>query len=289
MNLLRTILIALTTLLSVAPPAGAQARPKIPPPEFVRETVTDEAGLLQWAEFKVKCEPCQGRGKATCQGCDGYELPNCTECDGEKRTRCRQCLGTKFFLDPIAEMNCRFCNASGWYNCGQCGGFGSFNVNSKDGKSTPQKCGACKKKGRYACLPCEGTGKLATVRIKKKAPDMAKLKDLRAMHELVADALQKFEDFEPHEKANKSMKMIEEIIKKPAKKLRELADMHELLETALKGLTKAGSSYANYEEKKTNQFLLMKDRTVYTLQHHLRALDQCIARAEHNAAVEESK
>jgi hypothetical protein len=282
---LKTLLCAITLLLAAAP-TFAQSRAKIPPPEFVRETVADEAGRLQWAELKIKCEPCQGRGKAVCQGCDKIDYPGCQECKGEKRTRCRQCLGQKFYLDPIVEMNCRYCSASGWYNCGQCGGFGSFNVNRTDGSSTPQKCGACKKKGRYKCIPCDGDGKLLVVRIKKKAPDIAKLKDLLAMKEIVDDVLQKFQDFEPHEKANKSLDMIEDIIKKPAKKLPELADMHELLETALKGLTKAGSGYANYEEKKTNQFLLMKDRTVYMLQHNARVLDQCTARAEHNAGVE---
>ena len=38
-----------------------------------------------------------------------------------------------------------------------------------------------------------------------------------------------------------------------------------------------------------SMLLIIKDRTVYMLQHDLRVLDQCIARAEHNAGVNEGK
>jgi hypothetical protein len=277
MTAFKTTLLCLLALFSAAMPCTAQTRVKIPPPEFERQTEEDADGLLQFKEFKIKCEHCQGRGTATCMGCDGVDMPDCTECKGEKRARCRLCLGDKNLLDPLVEMGCPGCNSSGWFNCGQCNGFGGFKVGD-----APVKCGSCKKKGRYKCVICDGKGRVPTVRFKKKLPQDAKLDDLKKSLEVVNAVLQEFLDFDPLEKASKSLDRLEDMIKKPSKKVPQLKSMVEMLETALKGLTKAGSGYQGYEARKTHQILLIKDRTTYLLQHNARVLDQCIVRAEHN-------
>ncbi len=48
-------------------------------------------------------------------------------------------------------------------------------------------------------------------------------------------------------------------------------------------------TYEGFEAKNTFQILLMKDRMVFLLQHNMRAIDQSIAREEHNASVPKDK
>lgn len=290
MNALLRLVPCLAAAFLAAAPLGAQVREKIPPPEFVRETVADADGRLQWKPFDVACEACHGRGVATCQGCANFDVPNCTECGGTKTARCRVCLGTKKLLDPLVDVHCPYCAASGWNDCPNCGGVGYFIVTDKDdGSRRQQDCGGCKKKGRWECLACESEGRLATVRIKRKPPGEADLEDLEEMHEVLAGCLAAMEAFEPASRASESEDMIEEVVKKPGRKYEPLKDMLAVLEETLKSLTKVAAAYEGYEAKKTHQFLLMKDRTIYLLQHNVRALDQCIARAKHNAGLEGGK
>ena len=287
-------MLRLTTLLALlllAPLASSQTRERIPPPEFVREVVVDDAGLQQWAPFEVECEACKGLGKHECLGCKGAEelLPNCTECGGERRSICRTCAGKKTLPDPLVEMACPFCKGSGWFNCGQCGGPGMYYTTDQNGNRTEIVCRACDTVGRYVCTPCGGTRRVPTVRVKKKHPGEAKLKDLLKAREDVQECLTAFSEFEPGDRGAKSLKEFEKLAKAYGKKVEPLQEASELLETVLKGITKVGAAYQGYEAKNTFQILLVKDRAVYLLQHDLRALDQSIAREEHNAAVLEDK
>jgi hypothetical protein len=277
----------LLALLLLAPLATAQTRERIPPPEFVREVVVDEDGLQQWKAFVVKCEPCQGLGKHECLGCKGAEeiMANCTECDGERRSVCRTCAGEKILPDLLIEMACPFCKGSGWYNCGLCGGPGMFFTKDQNGNREELVCRACDKKGRYKCAPCGGKRRIATVRIKKKHPGEAKLKDLVEIRKDVQKCLDAFIAYEPLDRGAKSFDLFEETASPFKKKLPSVQAAVELLESTLKGIRKVGAGYQDYEAKNTFQILLMKDRTVYKLQHDLRALDQSIAREEHNALV----
>lgn len=277
----------LALLLFLAPLTSAQTRERIPPPEFQREVVVDDAGLQQWAEFKVKCEPCKGLGKHECLGCKGAEeiFPNCTECKGERRSVCRTCAGEKMLPDPLEEMACPFCRGSGWFNCGQCGGPGMYFTTDQNGNRNELVCRACDKIGRYKCIPCNGKRRIPTVRIKKKNPGLAKQKDLVKMREELQACLTDLEAYEPGDRGNKSLKAFEKLAKDYGKKLPALQDAAELLETVLKGITKVGAAYEGYEAKNTFQILLIKDRSVYMLQYDLRALDQSIARNEFNESV----
>jgi hypothetical protein len=281
----RLLLLLLLALL--APLAPAQTRERIPPPDFVRETVVDEAGLQQWKPYEVKCEPCRGLGEHECLGCKGNEsmMPECTECDGTRRSVCRTCAGKKTLPDPLVELGCPFCKGSGWFNCGQCNGVGKFFQTDQAGNRTEMVCRGCDTKGRYECPGCEGTRRCPTVRIKKKQPGEAKLKDLQKLRVDLAKALEAFEELEPLDTGAKSLKLFEETAKPFGKKIPEVKSAAELLDTVLGGLRKVGSGYQGYEAKNTFQFLLIKDRTVFLLQHDLRAVDQAISREEHNASV----
>lgn len=280
-------LTAWLALLLFAPLATAQTRERIAPPEFEREVVVDDAGLQQWAEYKVKCEPCGGRGKDTCQGCKGAEeiYPNCTECKGKRTAPCRTCGGAKILPDPLVEMSCPFCKGSGWYDCGQCRGPGSYFTTDQEGNREDIVCRACDKKGRYKCIPCNGKRLLPTVRLKKKLPGKAKGKDLIKIRESLRECLKQVTEFEPAKRASKTIKLYEAEVKTYFKKLPAMKSSAELLTIVIKGVRKVGDAYEGFEAKNTFQILLMKDRTVYMLQRNLRALDQSIARVEHNASV----
>lgn len=285
MTPLRSLLLCLTVLLVGAVPPLQKVRERIAPPEFVRETVEDDEGMLQWAPIEGKCEACRGVGSATCQGCERAEsMDNCSECKGEKRAPCRTCFGTKELIDPIVELGCPICRSSGWYDCGNCNGFAELKISQPDGSVTTEPCRACKKVGRYECAVCDGEMRITAVRVKKKPAGEAKLKDLQSVRETLAETLKAFEAFQPLEKFSKSLKAMDTIVKRPSSVRPELKKMVAQLEEAVKGLTRAGAGLQSYEENLEHQFLIMKDRTVYMLQHDLRVLDQCIARVEANEA-----
>lgn len=278
-------------LLLFAPLASSQTRERIPPPEFERETVVDDAGLQQWAEYKVKCEPCGGRGKNTCAGCKGLEevIPNCTECGGTRIAPCRTCGGGKILPDPLVEMSCPFCRGSGWYNCAQCKGAGTYNTTDQLGNKNSLVCRACDKKGRYECSACEGDRLLPTLRLKKKNAGEAKAKDLVKLRSSLRECLEALQAFEPLERGFKSLDAYEAIMKSYGKKLPPLKASVDQLEIVLKGLRKVAAAYQGYEAKNTFEVLVIKDRTVYLLQYNLRVLDQSVARLEFNATVDGDK
>jgi hypothetical protein len=277
----KALLLCAAPLLCAAS-SPAQVLEKIPEVQIERDTELDAAGLRQFVPFEVKCPASQGRANFKCLGCDGVEMPHCTECDGTKLAPCRTCAGTGNLLDPLVEMVCPYCRGSAWYNCAQCNGFGSFGVNQADGSSVRQKCGSCKEQGRFACSVCGGTRKLPSVRVKKKAPTEAALKDLAATHAALAEVLAELETFEPVDRPAKSQKALEKLLAKPKKTLPPLGDMLELLEDVLKGLTKAGAGFQNYEERMDHQLRVFRDRSIYLLRYQLRVLDLCIERAEFN-------
>ena len=92
--------------------------------------------------------------------------------------------------------------------------------------------------------------------------------------------------FEPAERPGKSDKALSKILAKPARQLEALAGMQDMLETVVKGLTKAGANLQSYEANVTHQYLVFKDRTLFLLKHQVLLLDLCIERAEHNEQVE---
>ncbi len=278
-------------LLLFAPLATSQTRERIPPPEFVREVIVDEEGLQQWAPYEVKCVRCGGRGKDTCLGCKGLEevIPNCTECDGEHVAPCRTCGGAKVLPDPLIEMACTFCRGSGWYKCAQCNGVGNYSTTDQQGNKNELQCRACDTKGRYVCTPCDGKRLLPTARLKKKSAGEAKLKDLLKLRTSLNEFKELLEAYEPGDRGSKSMKAYEALVKPYGKKLPAIKASFEQLEIVLKGLRKVAAAYEGYEAKQTFEILVIKDRTMFTLQYNLRVLDQSIARKEFNATVLDGK
>lgn len=284
----RNILFGLGAILvaALALPLVAQVRQKIPEPEVKRETVIDEDGYQQWAKYDEKCPNCGGFREKKCEWCDrDTPIPDCVECDGTKKAPCRICGGKGRLPDPLVDLRCIYCSGSSWYPCGVCGGGGSITVTDQNGNKESRACGSCKKKGFFPCTVCEQTRRLPVIKVKRKPPGEAKLKDLKALRDEMKAALLALQEWEPQGRASKAYDSLEKLMKKPGKKLPALKDMLELLETVQKGLTKSGSGFVSYESNQTHQFHVFKDRSVYLLQHQTKVLDLCVERAEFNEKV----
>ncbi len=137
--------------------------------------------------------------------------------------------------------------------------------------------------GRYPCGPCDGTRRISTVKIKRKPLSEAKLKDLHAMRELLAECEAGLVALKFEERASKIEKALAKVIAKAAKKLKPLKAMPDLLKTVLKGLTKAGAMYQSYDTKVMEQFYRFTDNSTFLLRHQMRVLDLEIERVEFNA------
>jgi len=275
---------ALILLAALAAPAFTQTIEKIPEVVVERELITDADGLEQFSAWELKCEPCKGRGVAECRTCSRLADPweECPECDGKKTARCRICLGTKQVPDPLEAFVCPACWGKGLTDCGQCAGFGEIKESDPHGNETFIGCVACKKKGVWECVVCEGEQHLPTIRFKKKPPTEAKLKDLRKAQESLQEALAYLEAFEPTERASKVMKALSKDLRGPIKTLPQLGGMLETLEEVLDGIHKAGAQYVNYEAKLTHRILTYKNRMIYLLRYQSRVLELCTERAERN-------
>ncbi len=286
----RNLSLALASLLVLVGLAASQRTlPKIPVVDFTRETTLDAKGLQQFAPFSVECERCKGEGTTVCEGCLEVDMPACTECTGKKRATCRLCDGTKKLHDPLAKRPCVYCEGSGWYDCALCNGFGDIKENAADGTSTSLPCGACKKVGRFVCKPCEGTGVMATVAIKKKPVTEASAEDLTEQKVALEAALKEFEAFQPLERASKTDKALEALVGKHRRTRPELADALALLFEVQKGLARAGAKYVNFPETQAFEYLLFRDRSIHLMRHDVRAIELCLARATHNETVAKSK
>ena len=268
-------------LALAAPVSSGQSREKIPDPEFTRETVEDAKGLQQWKDINPECPTCRKAKILECLGCKGRNLPHCAECGGKKKAKCRTCAGTGRAPDPLKEMACIYCKGSAWYGCGLCGTDGIIQVKEQD----DVKCGSCKGKGFFPCTVCKGKRRLPSVRVKRKDPGKAKLKDLLATQAQLKAGLAALEAWEPNDTISKNLKSLAALLAKPAKSATPLKDMQKLLEESLKGITRAGSMYQDYEADLAHQFMLFKDRSVYLIKYQLKVLELCITRLEHNEKI----
>jgi hypothetical protein len=268
--------LALAALAAAVPP---QARPKIPPPDFQRETETDAAGLVQFKAFDLDCTHCKGAKSQVCEHCKDSPVPICLECDGTKRATCRICGGIGKLPDPLLELACPICRGSSWYVCGICNSFGFLTV---EGNKT--NCGACKQKGLLACLACGGRRRLDTVKAGAKPLTEASVKDLQALLARLHACQAAFEAYEPDPNPSRSLKEFAKCLEPVKRDLGAAKDLVEMLETVIKGIKSYGAGYAAYQDMLLHQFLLYEDRTVYLLQHQVRAAEQGLARAESNAS-----
>jgi hypothetical protein len=257
--------------------AQQSTRPKIPPPDFKRECDTDAAGLKQWKPFDVECPACKGTKFTECLHCKDTKFPMCLECDGKHRATCRTCGGRGKLPDPLLELACPYCEGSSWYPCGLCNGFGILKI---DGAET--KCGACKQKGLLKCIACAGTRRVETIKVGKKPVGEAAAKDLRELLEKLKASLAEMEKFEPEENPSKSIKAFNKILEPLERDYKVAKDVEKMLDETLKGVKSYGAGYTSYAENLKGQFLVFKDRTVFLLQHQVRAAEQSLARAEAN-------
>jgi hypothetical protein len=272
----RALALALASALALAA-ALPQTRPKIPPPDFTRETEADAAGQLQWKPFDVECPHCKGAKSHVCENCKEAAVPVCQECDGSKRATCRVCGGVGKLPDPLVELACPICEGSSWYRCGLCNSFGYLEV---DGKKT--NCGACKQKGLLACVACGGRRRVDTVRVGRDHVGLASLKELQALLPKLREAQEALAAFEPDPNPSKSAKAFAKTFDPIKRELAAAKDLQEMLDVVLKGIKSYGAGYTGYEDRLVHQFLVFKDRAVFLLQHQVRAAEQALARAEAN-------
>jgi hypothetical protein len=137
--------------------------PLLTDPERARAFLTERApevaarygstfdGLRRSLERRVRlgCRKCSSAGASPCAACAGSGAGACRRCSGAGETWCSRCNGTK------------------WRVCIGCGGTGK----SSGTRFGPPKCPDCAgrgivscarcKKGRIACAPCAGRGKVA--------------------------------------------------------------------------------------------------------------------------------
>ncbi|NUP95638.1 MAG: hypothetical protein HUU28_05690 [Planctomycetaceae bacterium] len=257
--------------------AALQARPKIPPPTFERETEADATGQKQWKKFDVDCPECKGSKMGTCLHCDKSEVTICNECNLTKRAPCRVCTGKGKLADPLVELNCAYCWGSSWTLCGMCNSFGFMNIDSNK-----VKCAACKEKGLLKCLACNGTRRVETMKFGKKPVGEAGVKELKAGLEKLKAVMAELEKWEPDPNPSKSAKSLEKLLSPLAKDLKVIEPALAGLEEVIKGIKINGASLSGYEDRLIHQYLLFKDRTVFLLQHQMRAAEQSLARAEAN-------
>ncbi|MBK8177435.1 MAG: hypothetical protein IPK67_00720 [Planctomycetes bacterium] len=270
-------LFVVLALLAAFVGVAAQARPKIPPPEFNREWELDAAGLRQWKPFSEACAECKSTKVQICEHCKNSEVPICLECDGKKRAPCRVCGGKEKLPDPLVELACPYCTGSSWYACGLCNSFGFMNIDS-----VQTKCGACKQKGLLKCGACNGTRRVDTARVAKKHVGELGSKELKELLVRLREAQGALEKFEPESNPSKSAKLFAKVLEPAEKDLKVLKTMQTMLDDVLKGVKAYGAGYSGFEERLKQQFFLFKDRTVFLLQHQIRAAEQALLRAEFN-------
>lgn len=278
-RILRRIALFCLVLCSTLVAFAAQARPKIPPPDFVREWELDADGHRQWKPFALACPHCKGVKSHVCEHCKESAVPICLECDGKKRATCRVCAGKDKLPDPLLELACPYCFGSAWIPCGLCNSFGFMTI---DGVET--KCGACKQKGLLKCGACKGTRRVGTLKLAKKPVGEASVKDLEAALVTLKGALEGLDKFEPDANPSKSQKAFAKVLEPLEKDLPVIKDMQAMLEELLKGVKSYGAAYSGFEERLKQQFFVFEDRTVFLLQHQIRAAEQSLERARFNEA-----
>jgi hypothetical protein len=286
-------LLLLAALFVAAPAPQERTLQKIPALEWERDTKIDADGLQQFEEYDVKCEECRGTGAWDCRRCIRVDHKNefCLECDKTKKATCRICAGNKKLHDPLEAMTCVFCSpfyneGSGLVDCALCGGGGKLGVTDKDGNTSTSKCGSCKGQGRFECTVCKGTRVIESVKIKRKSPGIAKLKDLNKVRDGLITMVAELEKFEPIARSGKNDKALKGIFKKHGKTFPPIKGMLEMLDTVAGGQDKAGASFANYEPSLIHTYSLFRNKTIYMLRHQERVLDAHIKRTRFNDAVD---
>jgi hypothetical protein len=164
---------------------GAAAQGKILNVEKIeRPTVTDDKGMVQWAEWKAeRCPNCSGTGKHKCTVCERFieEVNTCVTCG--------MCAGSGTLADPLEKAPCPGCRGDAMLICTVCGGSGKSRVS---GEKNWGNCVACRGDGGWKCGSCNGARLVEPAALKPSFKD-ASVKDLQKVMAATEQALKNLE------------------------------------------------------------------------------------------------
>jgi hypothetical protein len=273
--------IALCLLLCAS--AGAQNKILIPE-RLERETVVDDKGMVQWAEWKpVECPNCVGKGKVKCTTCERFleEITNCPECkrNEAREVTCRLCAGEGTLPDPLEKASCPGCRGASFLLCTTCGGAGGMRVGD-DKRISP--CPACRGEGSFPCGACKGARLCETAALKPSLKD-AKLKDLQKAMAATDKALEELAKFEAQggDKARKEVKALIKIWDLAGPNYPPLKRMGKSFEDYM-GKIYAGRTFQGSADKEAATMKMQKDASEHYLKHQRRMLELAQKRAEAN-------
>lgn len=286
MSVSRSLISFLVAVLALVGTSLAQQKVLIPE-KLERETVTDDKGLTQWAEWKdTECPACTGKGKVKCTTCERYpdDAKLCLDCERkpEREAVCRVCAGEGKLLDPLHKAPCPQCGAASFLLCPQCAGRGVLGV---AGSPKPTKCPVCSGDGGWKCTTCDGKRFVDMAAMKPSFAD-AKEKDLRKALAQTDALIKEFEEFAPvgGPKVRKEVKALTKMMESaqatyPALK-RAVKSTDELMNKVYNG-----SQFQGHEETEANTLKMVAAHMAHYLKHQKRMMELVAKRNEANAKV----
>lgn len=261
----------------------------VSPDRYERATVKDEAGLLQWAEYKPEpCVVCKGKKTTTCLTCIRVDkVESCVECGGKTEAPCRSCGGLGHWPDPLQQVTCPGCMSAGCIPCALCGGTGKIKVEGGGERWT--NCSGCRGDGGWTCGVCGGKRLVEAAAVKPNVAE-ADLEALQKAKAQVDELLKAIEAFVPDNKqSRKWSKQLEKLMPSsvtsvlpPLKKWpKDFEDHWRKLQ--------GGNQFVGHGEREAELLKMMLGSLRYYAQHQDRLLALCIARAEHNEKLQADK
>lgn len=278
--------------LAFAAGGGAIAQQKVLIPEKIeRETVTDDQGLTQWAEWKEqKCPSCTGTGKHKCETCARFVegIDSCIDCKRtpEREVACRMCGGAGTLPDPLLKAPCPGCRGASFLLCTVCGGSGKSRVK---GEKNFNDCVACRGDGGFKCGVCNGARFVDPPALKPSFQD-ANAKDLTKALAATEQSLKSLAAMTPGG-GDKSRKEVKAIVKA----LEPAAAVHPAIKRLGKtfedymGRIYNGRTWQGWEENEAHTLAAVKQTAEYYLKYQKRMLELVQKRAEANAKVAAGK
>ena len=292
MNTLARLLQVFAALVLVV--ANVRAQDEEPPPEHAtlrrqpperveRATVTDDKGILQWAEHKgAQCLNCKGEGKTACLHCDRFEEKlehaKCPECGDEKKATCRVCYGAGTLPDALEGSPCPACGAVGHTVCGICSGRGLMFPAGSNGKSS--RCDLCKGVGALPCGACKGKRIVEHPKFKPSFAE-AKSSDYAKAIEALDKVLEGLPTFESSRDSRKDMKAFAKLVASGVKALPALKAAADHFEVSKKSEA-GGSNWQHWPDVVAQQTTFAKENLEYWLKYEKRIMTLAMQRALKN-------
>jgi hypothetical protein len=281
----RLILVLTLAVVASAQKKRATAELRYQIPERIeRETVKDDAGYLQWAEYKpIKCQSCAGTGKTPCTTCERFpeDDPKCIECkrNKEREAVCRVCAGAGTFPDPLEKVICPECFGAGFALCTLCMGDGRIKTPSAGDRFIT--CSMCRGEGGWKCGVCGGARVVETASLKPSLKDAnaATLTKALAATEPILTAIGAFTP--TGKNTRKEAKELAKILEKGKDLFPPIKRAPKAMEEWL-GKVYGGSNYQGFEEREAGVLNQFKSHTEYYLKHQKRMMELALKRAEAN-------